>query len=329
MNLLHMKYAVEIAETNSINKAAETLCVGQPNLSRAIKELEAGLGLTLFDRSSKGMTLTPEGEIFVKYAKNILKQVDEVEQLLKTGTVSKKRFSISVPRSSYIADAFAKFSNMLDPNDVVDLFYMETNSRMVIQNMLQEDYNLGIVRYAESNDKYYKKMLEEKNFEFELVANFDYVLLMNKDCPLAYQDTITLDDLSYFIQVAHADPYVPSVPFTTVSKEEISENSSQRIFVFERGSQFELLNQNTECFMWVSPVTQEILDRFDLVQRRCDGVERHYKDVLIYKKDYKLTKLDTMFIDQLIKAKRNIINDPIISEKSILPANASVKEEAK
>lgn len=320
MNLLHMKYAVEIAETNSINKAAETLCVGQPNLSRAIKELEAGLGLTLFDRSSKGMTLTPEGEIFVKYAKNILQQVDEVEQILKTGTVAKKRFSVSAPRASYIADGFAKFSNLLDPNDVIDLFYMETNSRMVIQNMLQDDYRLGIVRYAENNDKYYKKMLDEKNFAYELVAEFNYVLLMNRDCPLAYQDVITLDDLSYFIQVAHADPYVPSVPYTTVSKEEISEDSSQRIFVFERGSQFELMSQNNECFMWVSPVPQEILDRYNLVQRRCAGVERPYKDVLIHKKDYTLTKLDQMFIEQMILSKRRIIDNPIISPKSVVPS---------
>ena len=60
MNLLHMKYAVEIAKTNSLNKAAETLYVGQSALSRAIKELESSLGVTLFERSSKGMTLTPD-----------------------------------------------------------------------------------------------------------------------------------------------------------------------------------------------------------------------------------------------------------------------------
>ena len=65
MNLLHMKYAVEIARTNSLNKAAETLYVGQSALSRAIKELETSLGVTLFERSSKGMTLTHDGENFV------------------------------------------------------------------------------------------------------------------------------------------------------------------------------------------------------------------------------------------------------------------------
>ena len=72
MNLLHMKYAVVVAETNSINKAAEKLFVGQPNLSRAIKELESNLGITLFERKAKGMFLTPDGEVFIRYAKNVL-----------------------------------------------------------------------------------------------------------------------------------------------------------------------------------------------------------------------------------------------------------------
>lgn len=72
MNILHMKYAVEIAKVGSINKASETLLMAQPNLSRSIKELEADLGITIFDRTSKGMLLTPEGEEFIGYAKNIL-----------------------------------------------------------------------------------------------------------------------------------------------------------------------------------------------------------------------------------------------------------------
>ena len=102
MNLLHMKYAVEIAETSSINKAAEKLYVGQSALSRAIKELESSLGVTLFDRSARGMTLTPDGEVFIRYARTILKQVDAVEEMFSRGDVSRKRFSLSVPRASYI-----------------------------------------------------------------------------------------------------------------------------------------------------------------------------------------------------------------------------------
>ena len=81
MNLLHMKYAVTVAETGSINRAAEKLFVGQPNLSRAIKELEGSLGVTLFERSARGMVPTPQGGVFLRYAKAILQQVDEVGRM--------------------------------------------------------------------------------------------------------------------------------------------------------------------------------------------------------------------------------------------------------
>ena len=73
MNILHMKYAVEVAKQGSLNKAAETLLIAQPNISRSIKELEADLGISIFNRSAKGMELTPEGEEFIGYAQSILK----------------------------------------------------------------------------------------------------------------------------------------------------------------------------------------------------------------------------------------------------------------
>jgi hypothetical protein len=76
--------------------------------------------------------------------------------------------------------------------------------------------------------------------------------------------------------------------------------------VFERGSQFELLAQNPETFMWVSPIPQALLSRYGLVQRNCDENKRMYKDVLIHRKEYALTDLDNLFIEELIKAKREI-----------------------
>ena len=172
MNLLHMKYAVTIADTNSINKAAEKLYVGQSALSRAIKELEAGLGVTLFERSAKGMTLTADGEVFVRYARTVLKQVDEIENMFNEGAAGKKRFSVCVPRASYIADAFVRFSKLIGEKGEYELFYKETNSMRAVKNILAEDYKLGIVRYAENYDKYYKEMMEEKGLSYKLVTEF-------------------------------------------------------------------------------------------------------------------------------------------------------------
>ncbi len=307
MNILHMKYAVEVAKVGSLNKAAETLLIAQPNISRSIKELEADLGITIFDRSSKGMFLTPEGENFIGYAKNILKQIEQVEDIYKNGSVKKQKFSISVPRACYISEAFAQFSKSLS-FDPAEIFYKETNSQRTINNILNHDYKLGIIRYAENYDKYFKTMLEEKGLSYEMVTEFSYSLIMSADSPLAELDEITFDDLTDYIEIAHADPYVPSLPLSKVVKEELPDNIERRIFIFERASQFDLLSENPDTFMWVSPAPQKVLDRYNLVQRKCVDNKKVYKDVLIYKNGYKLTKMDKQFITELCESKRKHLN---------------------
>ena len=308
MNLLYMKYAVEIATCGSLNKAAEKLYVGQPNLSRAIKELESSLGVTIFERSAKGMVITPDGEIFLKYAKSILSQVDAVENIFKNGSKRKKHFSISVPRASYISEAFARFSELLIDENEVEVFYKETNSMRAIKNILQEDYKLGILRYAENFDKYYKDTLDEKGLRCELITEFHYVLIMSADSPLAKKEEISFTDLSDYIEIAHADPYVPSLPLSEVKKEELPE-VGRRIFVFERASQFELLSSNTNTFMWVSPVPAKLLKRYGLVSRICSANKKIYKDIMIYRNDYTLSNLDKAFISELCNVKREIFKD--------------------
>jgi DNA-binding transcriptional LysR family regulator len=303
LNVLHLKYAVEVAKTGSLNKAAEKLFMAPPNLSRSIKELETDLGITIFERSQKGVTLTPEGEEFIGYAKSLLKQIDHIEGLYKDTASKKQRFSISVPRASYISDALVEFSNELG-QEPVEIFYKETNSQRTINNILNHDYKLGIIRYAENYDKFFKTMLEEKGLAYEMVTEFSYKLVMSADSPLAKKENITFDDLTDFIEIAHADPYVPSLPLAKVVKEELPDNIERRIFIFERASQSDLLSRNKETFMWVSPIPEDTLNKYNLVQVDCVDNKKVYKDILIYKKGYKLTELDKKFITALCDAKR-------------------------
>lgn len=306
MNILHMKYAVEVARLGSLNKAAEALLIAQPNISRSIKELEADLGISIFNRSAKGMELTIEGEEFINYAQSILKQIDEVDKIYKQGSPKKQKFSISVPRACYISDAFAEFSKCLGDNPA-EIFYKETNSQRTINNVLTRDYKLGIIRYAENYDKYFKEMLEEKGLAYEMLAEFTYVLIMSRKNPLAEKDEITFNDLPPYIEIAHADPYVPSLPLAKVVKDELPDNIDRRIFIFERASQFDLLSENPDTFMWVSPASQKLLDRYGLVQKKCVDNKKVYKDILIYKEGYKLTNLDKQFITELCEARRKYL----------------------
>jgi len=297
-----MKYAVEVARLGSLNKAAETLLIAQPNISRSIKELEADLGITIFKRSAKGMILTPEGDEFIGYAKSILRQIDDVEMHYKHGTPKKVKLSVSVPRACYISDAFAQFSKTIG-EDAAELFYKETNSRRTINNVLDKDYRLGIIRYAENYDRFFREMLDEKGLAHELIAEFSYMLLMSRDNPLAQKEHVTFDDLPPYIEIAHADPYVPSLPLSKVVKEELPDNISRRIFIFERASQFDLLSENPETFMWVSPVPDRLVRRYGLVQRRCIDNRRVYRDVLIYRKGAVLSAIERRFIHELCEAR--------------------------
>lgn len=302
MNTLHMKYAVEVAKVGSISKASEALLVAQPNISRGIRELESNLGISIFERSSKGVSLTPEGEDFIRYAQKILTQIDDLENMYRGSSPYKQRFSISVPRASYISRAFARFSRSIG-KEPAEIFYKETNSYRAIKNILTEDYHLGIVRYAASFDRYYADLLEEKNLTGVPVAEFQYNLIFHRDSPLAKKENIRFSDLLSCIEIAHGDPFVPSLPLAVVRKEELPEEISRRIFVFERASQFDLLTENPETYMWVSPVPQDLLDRYGLMQRRCYENRKVYKDLLIRRKDYRLSSLDQNFITQVFNAR--------------------------
>ncbi|MCI6716915.1 MAG: LysR family transcriptional regulator [Mollicutes bacterium] len=303
MNILHLKYAIAVSETGSISKAAERLYVAQPNVSRAIKDLESDLGITIFERTKKGIALTPDGERLVEYSKRLLNQFDEMEKIFK-GQQKKNVFSIAVPRASYVSNAFVEFSKTLNNIDNIEAFYKETNAYRVIHNIMEENYKLGIVRYYAEHDKYFKELFDKKELNYELINEFNYVLVFNNDSPLAKLTEITQQDLKDLMEIAHGDPYVPSLPVTEVSKSAFSEGINKRIFVFERASQFELLASNANTFMWVSPIPESTLKRYGLIQKACADNVKKYKDVLIYRKSYVLSNLDNEFITKLCESKR-------------------------
>lgn len=307
MNILHLKYVVEIANEKSISRAAQKLFMGQPNLSRAVKELEESLNITIFKRNSKGITVTPEGEEFLQYARRIISQVDEVEEIYKSGRKPQQRFSVCVPRASYISYAFAEFARSIDPELPATVFYKETNSRRAIENVVNGNYNLSVVRFQTVFEKYFTDLFEEKRLTAETITDFKYKLIMSKKHPLAEKKQIFKKDLAPFTEISHADPYVPSLPLSDVKKDELSGSVDKHIYIFERGTQFKLLQRLENAFMWVSSVPQELCSGYGLVERECADNEKVYTDVLIYRGGYRLSELDNRFINEICAAKRKYL----------------------
>lgn len=306
INIMHLKYAVEVEKTRSISKAAQNLLMGQPNLSRAIKDLEESLGVTLFKRTSRGILLTPQGEEFIQHAKKILAQIDKVEALFKDRKSDRQGFSISVPRASYISCAFTEFARGIDSNKPVELIYNETNSMSAIENILEEDYNLAVIRYQKQFEQYFKALLHEKGLDSEVILEFSYLVLMSKRHPLAGKDELKPSDLRECIEIAHADPIVSSMSPMDAKKTGLSDLSDKHIFAFERETQFDLLSNVPNTFMWVSPVPQRLLEQYGLVQKKCGANRKKYKDVLVYKKGYHFSEMDKKFISCLNDIKSRI-----------------------
>lgn len=308
MDLAHLRYAVEIARTKSISQAAENLYMGQPNLSRAIKELEDELQVRIFRRTSHGVSVTDEGEDFLRYARSIVLQADEIEAIYKNKKQPTQQFSICVPRVSYISEAFTSFSRLVaqqqSQQQPFAFYYKETNSMKAIRKLLNNEYNLAVIRYQTSFDKYFRELFDEKKLTAETIAEFPYYVTFSAQSVLAKQPSLLLKDLNDGIEILHADPYVPSLPTADILKAESPAAVSRKIYIFERATQFTLLEELPGSFMWMSRLPQTLMDKFGLQQQLCKDHTRQYKDVLLYRKGYKLSELDSLFITELCRSKR-------------------------
>ena len=298
-NLLHLKYAVEVEKTGSISKAAENLYMGQPHLSKAIRDLEDSLGIAIFNRTSKGVIPTEKGSEFLDHAKEVLRKMEEIESLYSSKEQSRQRFDITVPRASYVAHAFCNFVNSLDQEKQISINYRETNSSDSIQYVAQSMHNLAIIRYQVPYEQYFLNALEENGLKYELLLEFDHVAIMSKNDPLAKKDILELSDLSDYIEIAHGDISVPDLPTVQARKIAKKQKEQKRINVYERGSQFQLLSQVPNTFMWVSPVPTQFLDYYNLVQIPCKTSKNRCKDLLISRRSYHFTEEDKHFISIL------------------------------
>lgn len=134
-------------------------------------------------------------------------------------------------------------------------------------------------------------------------------MIVHQSSPLCKIENITYRDLENYIEICYPDPYVPHLPFSDVKKIELPDSINRRIYIYERASQFDLLENLDNTFMWVSPVPKELLDKYNLVEIKCNDNVNEYRDVLIFRKGYHLTDIDKRFLTILCDIKREVNQD--------------------
>ena len=303
MNTTYLNYALEIERVGSISQAAQNLYMAQPNLSKAIRELEKELGFTIFKRTAKGVRSTEAGTEFLYHARQIMEQVSAVERISQRIGTDKLKYKISIPRGSYIVDGFTSFLSELELEKGMEVTINETNALGTISNVADRGYNLGIIRYQMLDETHYLTMLKNNHLTYETIWEFEYVLVMSKNHPLANKETITPEDLSEYTKITHGDIELPHVRRINHEAEMTPRNV---IYVYERGSQFDLLTNVPTTYMWVSPIPQKLLNKLQLVQRICRAEDNLYKDVMIFREDYHITEHDRLFQKKIYESKVDV-----------------------
>jgi DNA-binding transcriptional LysR family regulator len=295
-----------VERLGSITQAADNLYMAQPNLSKAIKELEDSLGISIFKRTSKGVIPTQKGSEFLIYAQNVLAQIDKMEALNTTDDTNRQCINMSIPHGTYIADGITNFVSALDQNKEININIKETNSMEAINNIIYDKFDIGIIRYQSDYENYFLDYLADKNFCYDLIWEYELLALMSTHHALATVNEVHYSDLNDSMEIMHGDITIPYLPSGESKKSKEPPLIDKRIYVYERSIQFDLLSRIHNTFMWVSPIPKKLLERYDLTQRKCSVPNHQCKDVLIYPKGYKFTTLDKKLIDKIYEAKNEV-----------------------
>ncbi len=303
LNTLHLKYAVEVERTGSITQAAENLFMGQPNLSKAIMELEETLGFLIFERTSKGVIPTTKGKSFLIYAKNVLTQIEKMEALCDDN--SAQSLSIAVPRCNYITAAISKFSQGLNFEGKVRLNVRETNAVQVINGVAMGTFGFGIVRYRLLHEKYFTDYIKDKDLDAIPFWEFDSAVTIsdrNRDLleKISYQ---TLCDMT---PIVYGDESIPYLSFGEVRREAKSPAAEKAIFVYDRATAMEFLRVLPNAYMISAPSQAEVLSQYGLIQKKCEVSNEKCRDVFVFQKGYKFSEVEKDFINILSETKNKI-----------------------
>jgi len=195
MTLQQLKYILAIAATGSMNKAAEQLYVSQPSLTSSVQELEKEIGIKVFNRSGRGVTLTNDGVEFVQYARQVVGQFDVLSEKYSGKGRVKKKFGVSTQHYSFAVKAFVEMVNEFDTAEY-EFAVRETKTAEVISDVATMRSEIGIIYLNDFNRKSLTKLLNSNGLEFHTLTKcFPFVYLW-KGHPLAKEKKITFEQLA-------------------------------------------------------------------------------------------------------------------------------------
>lgn len=195
MTLAQLRYVVTVAGEKSMNEAAKKLFISQPSLSAAIRDLETEVGIEIFRRTSRGIVLTPEGEEFIGYARQVTEQCELIETKYVYKENVKQKFGVSMQHYTFAVNAFVKMVKQFGM-EKYEFAVRETKTHEVIEDVKNFKSEIGILYLNDFNEKVLNKMFTEYELEFHELLRCRIYVYIWKGHPLAEKKEITLEELA-------------------------------------------------------------------------------------------------------------------------------------
>ena len=202
MTIKQLQYAVTVAETGNMTEAARKLFIAQPSLTSAIHELEKEYGITLFFRSNKGIELTPEGDEFLGYARQVLEQANLINERYTGKSTGKQRFCVSSQQYSFVVEAFVRLLKE-HGGDKYEFHMRETQTYDIIDDVAHLRSEIGILYLNSFNETIIRKTLKDNELTFSTLFKAKPHVFIGKDNPLAKKRILSLDDLKPYPRLSY------------------------------------------------------------------------------------------------------------------------------
>lgn len=260
MNTIQFKYAIEVERTGSISQAAENLYMAQPTSARQSANWKTPWALRCLNAPRAALCPRARGRIPQIGAQRAYANWANGGPQGRPRRDHVQRFSLSMPRGSYIADGVSRFIAALDPHGDMRLSIKETNSVQTVNNVLSGRFRIGIIRYRVQHESHFLDFLDEKELTFEQLWEYDYEVLLSREHPLATMDPLDPTRLEDYIELTHGDKTVPHLSSLPRTAHRPGDCENRRILIYERAAQFEFLSRVPGTYMWTSPEPRRVLE---------------------------------------------------------------------
>ena len=238
MTLQQLKYIITIAETGSITTAAQRLFIAQPSLSKSVAELEKEMGITIFNRSNRGVYLSEDGTKFLSYARQIVEQAELLENEYKSTAPPRRAFAVSAQHYAFVVNAFVELVREYG-RDKYEFSLRELKTAEIIEDIRTHRSDIGVLFLSSFNREVIRHILQNEEIRFEPLFTAKPHVFVSRSNPLVGRNSVTLDDLKAFPRLTYDQGVKNSFYFA--EELHITAESPKNIVVSDRATLFNLL----------------------------------------------------------------------------------------